>query len=627
MWDDVKLDDHVQYVHTTSASTPTNTGPVDAAEPTTPTTACNTTTPPKDGETTPPNVPPPGTSIEVYWDEEKVWYPCIIKDAGPDTDGSWVSLCAYDDGAKIWHNLQDQVHRLLTATVVRLEKLTCGTLRSILIKAGVSCSRLNKSSLVQTVCRSLTAPPTTPKPDSPTEETTTPQPDSPTEETTTTPKPDSPTDEETTSPKPDTPNVPPPGTSIEVYWDEDEVWYPCIIKAAGTDTDGSWVSLCAYDDGAKIWHNLQEHVHRSITPTVTRVGKLTVGELRRSLRQARVTFQSETRKAGLIQTLFEYLCQQHHDNAVDIGGATPATTDAVVVTGGATPATTDAVVVTPATTDAVVVTGGGTPASTDVVVVTGGVTPATTDAVVVTGGAGRVTTTENVETVSELLHVRAKLGQTHAARMKLQQNQREVDEAPVRQELPGEHTCAPNPYLTATQTCQRIWEHAEALRVLTTRGDAESYSERDEYNFITIKQSDLKRWGSDHVWQRGDKDMTLLPEAITAIRDVRGWECSNRLMDDDGIVFKRPSPHLPCKGSAAAPARRVFKWTVDMSRWLHAATEFLAYKSVPFVPLRDEAQLKWGYKGPEQEHLENKIKSRDQARKEGRTVKWIKDLS
>ena len=98
-------------------------------------------------------------------------------------------------------------------------------------------------------------------------------------------------------------------------------------------------------------------------------------------------------------------------------------------------------------------------------------------------------------------------------------------------------------------------------------------------------------------------------------------------MDADGIVFKRPSPHLTHRGSAAAPAHRVFNWTVDMSRWLHAATEFLAIKSVSFVPLCEEAQLKWGYKAPEQEHLENKIKSRDQARKQGRTVQWIKDLS
>ena len=230
--------------------------------------------------------------------------------------------------------------------------------------------------------------------------------------------------------------------------------------------------LGVHDDGAKMWHDLQKHKHRIITPTLSRVAKFTVTELRQSLGQARVTFRSQTRKDGLVQTLFRYLCQQYDDNTVT------TTTDAVVVTGGAAAATTDGVVVT----------------------------------------------TENVETVRELLQVRSKLGKTHAAaRMMLQQHQRtRYEPTPGRQELPGERTCEPNPFSTATQTCQRIWNRAEALRVLTTRGDAESYSERDDYNYITIKQSDLIRWGSDHVWQIGDKDMTLLPEAITTIRDVRG---------------------------------------------------------------------------------------------------------
>ena len=51
-----------------------------------------------------------------------------------------------------------------------------------------------------------------------------------------------------------------------------------------------------------------------------------------------MTFRSETRKDALVQTLFQYLCQQYDDDT--------AATDAVVVTGGATTATTDAMVVT-----------------------------------------------------------------------------------------------------------------------------------------------------------------------------------------------------------------------------------------------------------------------------------------
>ena len=62
-----------------------------------------------------------------------------------------------------------------------------------------------------------------------------------------------------------------------------------------------------------------------------------------------------------------------------------------------------------------------------------------------------------------------------------------------------------------------------------------------------------------------------------------------------------------------------------MSIWLHSATKSLPYKSVPFVSLCEEAKNKWGYRAPQVEHLENRIKSRDQAVKAGRVVKWISD--
>ena len=60
-----------------------------------------------------------------------------------------------------------------------------------------------------------------------------------------------------------------------------------------------------------------------------------------------------------------------------------------------------------------------------------------------------------------------------------------------------------------------------------------------------------------------------------------------------------------------------------MSRWFFRETTGLSFKSIPFVTLRDFAYNKWGYKAPEQEHLENKIKSRDKAVKEGRVCRWV----
>ena len=64
-----------------------------------------------------------------------------------------------------------------------------------------------------------------------------------------------------------------------------------------------------------------------------------------------------------------------------------------------------------------------------------------------------------------------------------------------------------------------------------------------------------------------------------------------------------------------------------MSIWFHSVTKSLPYKSIPFVSLCEKAENKWGYRAPQVEHLENKIKSRDQAVKAGRVVKWVSDAS
>ena len=60
-----------------------------------------------------------------------------------------------------------------------------------------------------------------------------------------------------------------------------------------------------------------------------------------------------------------------------------------------------------------------------------------------------------------------------------------------------------------------------------------------------------------------------------------------------------------------------------MGVWFHKATHNLNYKSTPFVSLALDAENIWGYAAPKQEHLENKIRSRDKAKKEGKTVAWV----
>ena len=70
-----------------------------------------------------------------------------------------------------------------------------------------------------------------------------------------------------------------------------------------------------------------------------------------------------------------------------------------------------------------------------------------------------------------------------------------------------------------------------------------------------------------------------------------------------------------------------FKWTVKMLKWFHSKTRGFTFKCISFADLANKADSLWGHKAPQQEHMENKIKSRDKARSEGRTVKWVLDAS
>ena len=102
--------------------------------------------------------------------------------------------------------------------------------------------------------------------------------------------------------------------------------------------------------------------------------------------------------------------------------------------------------------------------------------------------------------------------------------------------------------------------------------------------------------------------------------------CVNRFADGDRIVFRRPTPSFPVRGSSAKRRTQKFEWTIPMSKWLHNKTHNLSRKCIPFTQLVFEAEMQWGYKAPQQEHLENKIASRDAARKKGAVVKWVRDI-
>lgn len=123
MWGDVSLDDHIMLTHTTPTPTTTTTGTnVNTTNnPTnTPTATPNTSHNPASNTSTSTRTPPantlnpdpeetvrPGDCVEVWWDDTRQWYPCVIVDSAEDFDGSLVSLCKYDDEVHgRWHNFQ-----------------------------------------------------------------------------------------------------------------------------------------------------------------------------------------------------------------------------------------------------------------------------------------------------------------------------------------------------------------------------------------------------------------------------------------------------------------------------------------------------------------------------------------
>ena len=101
-----------------------------------------------------------GDSIEVWWDGEEEWFPGIVREIKPDTNGTaWE--CLYDETSKkYWHNLETEKFRRIPTTMERLNRLRIKDLRARLRTDGVhydSCAR--KKVLVDAVYKHLTRVP------------------------------------------------------------------------------------------------------------------------------------------------------------------------------------------------------------------------------------------------------------------------------------------------------------------------------------------------------------------------------------------------------------------------------------------------------------------------------------
>ena len=218
------------------------------------------------------------------------------------------------------------------------------------------------------------------------------------------------------------------------------------------------------------------------------------------------------------------------------------------------------------------------------------------------------------------LQHRRHFGQTHNERRTHKRKSKSDNEQQPKCRRLTNTTMPAGRNLTATETCTGINLQAHALYSLAARGEGATFAERDEYNLLKYKHSDLTAWGSRYDWKPGC-NVSHLPVTITSVRNVDDWICVN-VFADGTVVFKRLSPPLYCRGSRAAPRRTKFVWTPVMSQWFANRTHGLHKKSIQFVEMSEEAHDRWGHLAPDQEHMENRIKSRDQARKEGRRVAW-----
>ena len=163
------------------------------------------------------------------------------------------------------------------------------------------------------------------------------------------------------------------GDSVEVWWDENEAWYPGIVMHVKPDNNGTaWE--CRYDDERKpYWHDLDTERFRRIPPTIERLSRLRVKRLRWRLRQDRVQYDSSARKKVLVNTLFTHMCDNPPADTANTAGGTEAANTA----GGAEAANTAGG--TEAAGDA-----GGTEAAGDA----GGTEAANTGPTEATGAAG-----------------------------------------------------------------------------------------------------------------------------------------------------------------------------------------------------------------------------------------------
>jgi len=236
--------------------------------------------------------------------------------------------------------------------------------------------------------------------------------------------------------------------------------------------------------------------------------------------------------------------------------------------------------------------------------------------------------------------------------------------------------------MTVQQTVRGIGDHGRALYTLATRGDRQSdrQSQRDGYNLLSFRQKVILGWvgvgwvgevytyisythrtlkvGCNRCLIRSDGRVSttirtagappspftphpltpylhpstftlyplpssLSPSPLPSTLSLLSHLPLTHPHSTHRIVILRPPGRMPFRGDGSQRRITQLQWSTEMLQWFHHRTKGLSQKAVPFVALVEEAQTRWGHLAPQQHHMENKLKSRDAAEKEGRTVAWV----
>ena len=396
-----------------------------------------------------------------------------------------------------------------------------------------------------------------------------------------------------------------PGDSIEIWCDDDELFNPCIVTQMRSNQNGTaW--KCRYDDTTKpYWHDLESEQYRRIPPSIARLKKLRMKELRWRLRQDGVTFLSPAKKDVLVATLFDFMDTAESGTAI-AASAAATTVPSIVDTNGVNEGGVQEVragdsievwwdepegfwgcVVAEqapdvrSTTASYCVYDDGENRWHDLeveryrIIAPSKARLRKLDATIIRQRlcledvpfAESVNKTGLEELLYQKLHTRfkpvavpaykprSKFGFCHRDRMETRKR-KTAERALCKTSESAAKVDLPTDKRTSSQVVRDIGIHGMAMYTLSTRGNSrdERQDERDGYNLLTFHKSVV-----GEGWTSGDDDMTKLPSRVASVYDTTGWVCVNHYTDGR-VVMKRPPAPIPVRGSCA-PRRRVYSNT------------------------------------------------------------------